>query len=285
MHFGGLEDCRKDYTSPHITSGPQLGGDRHCGLAICTFHLGFSLVAWLANDLTGDIESPFEKMLVLQRYLDSEFRYDPNPETAPDAFDPVEWFLFERKAGTALDFASSLALMGRSAGVPTRLVVGWVAPKGDRRQTISADLAHVWVEAQFVIDGAPEWLEFDATPEGGAPGRAGGVELSTNNMRFSEDTSLPPDDDVAREAGRPPIGLLDNLAQAAALDPAAAGGALAEWASIDPEYAGSSMVVAAQIDSDALGKALAEAARRDPVASGKAIAKAATLNRLPRVVP
>ena len=43
MHFGGLEDCRKDYTSPHITSGPQLGGDRHCGLAICTFHLGFSL--------------------------------------------------------------------------------------------------------------------------------------------------------------------------------------------------------------------------------------------------
>ena len=44
VHFGGLEDCRKDYTSPHITSGPQLGGHRHCGLAICTFHLGFSLV-------------------------------------------------------------------------------------------------------------------------------------------------------------------------------------------------------------------------------------------------
>ena len=44
VHFGGLEDCRKDYTSPHITSGPQLGGHRHCGLGICTFHLGFSLV-------------------------------------------------------------------------------------------------------------------------------------------------------------------------------------------------------------------------------------------------
>ena len=44
MHFGGLEDALKDSTAPHITFTPQLGGDRQCGLAICTFHLGFSLV-------------------------------------------------------------------------------------------------------------------------------------------------------------------------------------------------------------------------------------------------
>ena len=43
VHFGGLEDCRKDSTAPHITVRPQLGGHRHCGLAICTFDLGFSL--------------------------------------------------------------------------------------------------------------------------------------------------------------------------------------------------------------------------------------------------
>ena len=34
---------RKDATAPHITLRPQLGGHRQCGLAICTFHLGFSL--------------------------------------------------------------------------------------------------------------------------------------------------------------------------------------------------------------------------------------------------
>ena len=43
MHFGGLEDDRKDSTAPHITLRPQLGAHRQCGLAICTFHLGFSL--------------------------------------------------------------------------------------------------------------------------------------------------------------------------------------------------------------------------------------------------
>ena len=43
MHFGGLEDDRKDYTEPHIAFRSQLGSHRQCGLAICTFHLGFSL--------------------------------------------------------------------------------------------------------------------------------------------------------------------------------------------------------------------------------------------------
>ena len=43
MHFWGLGDNRKDSTTPHITFKLQLGGHRQCGLAICTFHLGFSL--------------------------------------------------------------------------------------------------------------------------------------------------------------------------------------------------------------------------------------------------
>ena len=45
MHSGGLDDDQKDSAATHITLRPQLGGHRQCGLAICTFHLGFSLVA------------------------------------------------------------------------------------------------------------------------------------------------------------------------------------------------------------------------------------------------
>ena len=43
MHSGGLDDDQKDSAATHITLRPQLGGHRQCGLAICTFHLGFSL--------------------------------------------------------------------------------------------------------------------------------------------------------------------------------------------------------------------------------------------------
>ena len=44
VQFGGLEDDREDSTAPHITFRPQMGDHRQCGLAICTFHLGFSSV-------------------------------------------------------------------------------------------------------------------------------------------------------------------------------------------------------------------------------------------------
>ena len=43
VHFGGFGDDREDSTAPHITFRPQMGGPRQCGLAMCTFHLGFSL--------------------------------------------------------------------------------------------------------------------------------------------------------------------------------------------------------------------------------------------------
>ena len=43
MHFGGIDDDRKDATALHITFRPQLSEHRQCGLSICTFHLGFSL--------------------------------------------------------------------------------------------------------------------------------------------------------------------------------------------------------------------------------------------------
>ena len=43
VHFWGLEDDREDSTAPHTTFRAQMSGHRQCGLAICTFHLGFSL--------------------------------------------------------------------------------------------------------------------------------------------------------------------------------------------------------------------------------------------------
>ena len=43
VHFRGLEDDRDDYTASRITFRPQAGGHRQSRIAICTFHLGFSL--------------------------------------------------------------------------------------------------------------------------------------------------------------------------------------------------------------------------------------------------
>ena len=59
VHFGGLDDDRKGSTAPHTAFRPQLGGHRKCGLAICTFHLGFSLVPpWGLEFFGQDPDAP-----------------------------------------------------------------------------------------------------------------------------------------------------------------------------------------------------------------------------------
>lgn len=74
---------------------------------------------------------------------------------------PVETFLFDTKRGYCEYFASSFALLLRLAGVPARLVGGYLG--GDYNQLggyylVSEDLAHVWVEA---LDDQGVWQRID----------------------------------------------------------------------------------------------------------------------------
>lgn len=104
---------------------------------------------------------------VLQTYLrdSGEFAYSLNATPPAVGSDPVEDFLFRHHSGHCQYFASALALMFRSVGIPARLVTGF---KGG--ETVNGSLfvekryAHVWVEAW--IDQR-KWMTFDATPEDG----------------------------------------------------------------------------------------------------------------------
>jgi hypothetical protein len=73
----------------------------------------------------------------------------------------LEQFLFESKQGHCEFFASSFALILRAAGVPARLVGGYLG--GEYNQLggyylVSEDQAHVWVEVY--LDGQG-WLRID----------------------------------------------------------------------------------------------------------------------------
>lgn len=73
----------------------------------------------------------------------------------------VEQFLFEKKKGHCEFFASSFALLLRAAGVPSRLVGGYLGgeynPLGGY-YLVSDAKAHVWVEAYINGDG---WVRID----------------------------------------------------------------------------------------------------------------------------
>lgn len=71
-------------------------------------------------------------------------------------------FLFTGRTGYCEQFASAMAIMLRTLGIPARVAVGFTpgTVDGDQRVITTAD-AHAWVEAWFPGSG---WLPFDPTP-------------------------------------------------------------------------------------------------------------------------
>ncbi len=87
-------------------------------------------------------------------------------ENLPVSDKPVEDFLFNRKSGNCEYFASALAVMLRSAGIPSRIVGGYKG--GYYNDTggyylVPQKNAHVWVEAYLKNKG---WVRLDPTPAG-----------------------------------------------------------------------------------------------------------------------
>jgi hypothetical protein len=86
--------------------------------------------------------------------------------------DPIADFILHGKRGYCQHFATALALLARTAGVPARVVGGYrvveVSPLGGYHVVRDRD-AHAWVEAWLPGEG---WRTFDATPAGGVPRRS-----------------------------------------------------------------------------------------------------------------
>ena len=77
---------------------------------------------------------------------------------------PVDAFLNETKVGNCELFASAMALMVRSLGIPARVVSGYRGGEWrqrDRSYTVRGYMAHLWVEVYFIGLG---WVTFDPSP-------------------------------------------------------------------------------------------------------------------------
>jgi transglutaminase-like putative cysteine protease len=116
-----------------------------------------------ARRITANAKSAYEQSLGMESYLRSNFTYSLNL-TQNSGKDPLAQFLFNTKAGHCEYFASSMAVMLRTLGIPSREVNGFLPGEynevaGD--YIVRASDAHSWVEAYFPGYG---WLTFDPTP-------------------------------------------------------------------------------------------------------------------------
>jgi len=117
----------------------------------------------LARKISASADNPYDKSIAIESYLRSHFGYTLNLAGKPGA-DPLAHFLFETKAGHCEYFASAMAVMLRTLGIPSREVNGFLPGEyndvaGD--YIVRASDAHSWVEAYFPGSG---WITFDPTP-------------------------------------------------------------------------------------------------------------------------
>ena len=118
----------------------------------------------LADRLTAGSDNPLDKTLAIQNYLRGpEFTYSLDIEAPPPEADGVDWFLFDSKVGYSDYFGSSMAVMLRSVGVPTRMAAGYAPGElnEDGQRVIRDSDSHGWVQVYFPGYG---WIDFEPTP-------------------------------------------------------------------------------------------------------------------------
>lgn len=123
----------------------------------------------LAHQITAQQSNNYDKALALERYLRTNFGYTLQQPRVPPK-DPLATFLFDRKRGHCEYFASAMAIMLRTLGIPSRIVNGFQTGEFNDltgQYVVRGRDAHSWVEAYFPGAG---WVTFDPTPGSFAEG-------------------------------------------------------------------------------------------------------------------
>lgn len=124
----------------------------------------------LVRGLTNDAPTVYDKVEALNDWLmhSGGFIYSRDVPFLPQDH-PVDAFILDAKSGHCELYASALALMVRSLGVPARVVSGYRGgdwDEADRSYTITNDMAHLWAEVYFPDVG---WVPFDPSPPSTSP--------------------------------------------------------------------------------------------------------------------
>lgn len=120
----------------------------------------------LALEITSGKPSAYDKAKAIETYLEQNLGY--SVDLKPTQGDPLALFLFEERKGHCEFFATAMAVMLRTLGIPSRVVNGFQMGEYNDvsgMYTVRDQDAHSWVEVYF--PGYRAWVEFDPTPSAG----------------------------------------------------------------------------------------------------------------------
>ncbi len=119
-------------------------------------------VIGLARDITATEPTPFDRALAIETFL-RRFPYTLDLPQPPMDRDITDYFLFSAQRGYCDYYATAMVVLARAAGLPARLVTGYIGGYYDQNldaYLVTADLAHAWPEVYFPEYG---WIIFEPT--------------------------------------------------------------------------------------------------------------------------
>ena len=148
-----------------------------------------------ARELTADGTSTFEKALLLEAWFRDPniFTYSTDIDPGHSATDLADWLFAidspSYRTGYCEQFATAMAVMARTIGIPSRVVTGFGPGQVQSDGTIIVRdrNAHAWVQLWMNNQG---WVRFDPTPGGGGTGGS-----SVGLVGFDARQYIPPPPD------------------------------------------------------------------------------------------
>lgn len=120
-------------------------------------------ISALAESIGVGLATPYDQATAVTDWLRENITYQTDIPEIPANADPVEWFLFENKAGYCNYYATAEVLMLRSIGIPARMSVGYAEgtwnPESTSYEVAGKDY-HAWPEVYFPGIG---WVAFEPT--------------------------------------------------------------------------------------------------------------------------
>lgn len=175
-------------------------------------------IAELAAQVTSGTQNDYDALIALQSWFrSSEFSYslDAPVEDGFDGsgVDAVATFLKQRE-GYCVHFASAFAIMARTLGMPSRIVVGYLPGTAtgdivDRQAvfSVASGQLHAWPEVYF--DGIG-WIAFEPTNGLGVP--TGFSAAATSPTGVDDPTSVAPQPNASASTA-PELSPEDQAAQ------------------------------------------------------------------------
>ncbi|GAA2384461.1 DUF3488 and transglutaminase-like domain-containing protein [Nonomuraea africana] len=120
----------------------------------------------LATKVVEDSTTKYEAAVKLQQFFTRTGGFTYSLETQGHNTEALSDFLIQSRAGYCEQFASAMAVLARSIGIPARVAIGYTGgTKIDSRWEVRTHDSHAWPELYFEGVG---WLAFEPTPAGSA---------------------------------------------------------------------------------------------------------------------